>query len=128
LGWTRGEKTKEGLVAKYIEGLETKDIKIIERLVPKTYEATEEIQEKIEMFKESDFGKAEISFEQDGHLFMAEIKNIRLKSGEVISDEIFIESDCHQYPGIIKCKKWYLIMGRVKEKHRVPPIIELKKD
>lgn len=128
LGWLRGEKTKEELVAKYIEGLKMKDIQIIERLLPKTHKAGKEIREKIEMFKEADFSKAEISFEPNGHLFLVRIKNIKLKSGEIVSDEISIQTDCQVYPGI-ECKKWYLVMGTTEKKSRLlPPVIELEKE
>lgn len=113
-GWLKGEETKEKLVAKYLEGLEMGNSKIIERLVPKTYEANKEIREKLEMFKDSNFSKAEINFEEDGHLVQVKIKNIRLKSGEIASDQFWIQADCHKYPGK-ECKKWYLMMGKAKE-------------
>ncbi|MDI6883486.1 MAG: hypothetical protein QMC93_03470 [Patescibacteria group bacterium] len=121
LGWLRGEKTKEELVAKYLEGLRVGNSQIIERLLPKTHEASKEIREKIERFKESDFSKIKISFETDGHLDWVKIKNIRLKSGEITSDEIWIKADCHQYPGI-ECKKWYLVMGIAKGRFRPIPL------
>lgn len=131
LGWFKGEKTKEELVVKYLEGLRTGNSQIIERLVPKSHEATKEIREKIEMFKESDFSKTEISFEKDGHLVWVKIENIRLKSGKIASDEIWIKADCHQYPGI-ECKKWYLVMGIAKGRFRpIPlglPIIGLERE
>lgn len=128
LGWLRGEKTKEELVAKYIKGLKTGDIRMIERLVPKTHEASKEIQEKIEMFKESNFSKVEVNFEADGHLVLVKIKNIRFKNGEIASDEIWIGADCHQYPGT-KCKKWYLVIGTIKEKFRpIPHGMELERN
>lgn len=113
VGWLRGEKTKEKLVAKYVEGLKMGNSEIIERLVPKTHEANTEIRKKIEMFKNSDFSKAEINFESDGHLVRVKIKNIRLKSGEIASDEFWIQADCHKYPGI-ECKKWHLVIGSLK--------------
>lgn len=114
-GWLRGKKTKEELIAKYIEGLKMKDIQMIARLLPKTYEVNKQMRERIEMFKEVDFSKVEISFEPDGHVFSVRIKNIGLKSGEIVSDEISITADCQQYPGL-GCKKWYLMMGTTKKK------------
>jgi len=128
LGWLRGEKTKEEIVAKYIEGLKTGNIQTIEKLVPKTHEADKAIREKIEKFKEADFSEIEIYYGKEPSTFTIEIKNIRLKSGEVISDEISTERDCHQYPGI-ECKKWYLIIGTIKEKFRpIPSGMELERN
>jgi len=129
LGWLRGEKTKEEVVTKYIEGLKARNGQIIERLVPKTHEATREIREKIERFKESDFSKIEIYYGEEPSPLNVKIKNIRLKSEEITSDEIFIERDCHQYTGIIECKKWYLLIGTVKEKFRsIPSVMELERN
>lgn len=125
-GWLRGEKTKEKIAAKYVEGLKTENSQIIEKLIPKTHEATKEIQDKIEIFKESDFSEVEISFEPDGHLTRVKIKNIRLKNGEIISEEIWIQGDCQEFPGM-KCKKWYLVMGTAKEKFQPDlPVIKLE--
>lgn len=128
LGWLRGEKTKEEIVVKYIEGLKTENIQTIEKLVPKTHEVDKIIREKIEKFKEADFSEIEIYYGKKPSTFTVEIKNIRLKSGEVISDEISMERDCYQYPGI-KCKKWYLLIGTIKEKFRpIPPGMELERN
>lgn len=123
-GWLRGEKTKEELVVKYIEGLKTGSGQTIEKLLPKTHEIDKEIQKKIEMFQEADFSEVEISFEPTGHLTLSKIKNIRLRSGEIVSEEIFITADCQQYPGI-ECKKWYLMVGTEKKKSQIPfPVSE----
>jgi len=59
------------------------------------------------MFRYSDFSNAEISFKPSGHLTLVKIKNISLKSGEIIFDEIGITADCHQYPGR-ECKNGIL--------------------
>jgi len=128
LGWLRGEKTKERVVEKYLEGLKTGNGQIIERLVPKTHEAVKAIQGKIEKLKGANFSEIEIYYGEEPSSLTVKIKNIRLKSGEVISDEIFIERDCHQYPGM-ECKKWYLLIGTVKEKFRpIPPGMELERN
>lgn len=110
LGWFRGEETKEKVVAKYIEGLKTGNSQIIKRLVSKSHNADKAIQDKIEKFKEADFSEIKIYFGREPPPLDIEIKDIKLKSGEVVSDKISIEDDCHQYqyPGVIKCKKWYL--------------------
>jgi|GEM_PF-2984159 len=114
LGLLRGEKTKEEVVKKYIEGLKTDNSQIIERLIPKTHRADKEIAEKIETFQGADFSKIEIYYQETPFPVQAKIKNIKLKSGEITSDEIWVEQDCYLYPGTVECKKWYLIMGTVK--------------
>ena len=127
LGWLRGEKTKEEVAKKYIEGLKVGNSQAIERLIPKSHGADKEIREKIEKSQGADFSKVEIYYKEEPFPVQAEIKNIKLKSGEITSDEIWIEQDCYQYPGTVECKKWYLIMGTVKEGYGpVPEIPELK--
>ncbi|PIU42527.1 MAG: hypothetical protein COS98_02495 [Parcubacteria group bacterium CG07_land_8_20_14_0_80_35_11] len=127
LGWLRGEKTKEEVVKKYMEGLKTGNSQTIERLIPKTHEADKEIREKIEKFQGADFSKVEIYYKETPFPAQAEIKNIKLENGETASDEISITRDCSLYPAILECKKWYLIMGTVKEGYgAVPEVPELK--
>lgn len=122
LGWSRGEKTKEEIVVKYIEGLKTENSQDIERLVPKTHQANKVIQDKIEKFKEADFSRIEIHYkEEKPSIFQVKTKNIKLKNGKIVSDEIWIERNCSLSPGIIKCKKWYLIVGKIKEKYHPIP-------
>ncbi|MBU2579049.1 hypothetical protein KKA09_02950 [Patescibacteria group bacterium] len=129
LGWLRGEETKEKLIEKYIEGLKTGNNQIIEKLVPKSHETTKAIQEKIEKFSKANFDNIEIYYGGKPQPLEIDIKNIRLKNEEVVSDEIWIEKDCHQYPGILECKKWYLITGTIKEKYQpIPPVIKLERD
>ena len=122
LGWSRGEKIKEEIVVKYIEGLKTGNSQEIKRLIPRTHKADKAIQEKIEKFKGADFSRIEIHYkEEKPSIFQVKTKNIKLKNGEIISDEIWIERNCNLSPGIIKCKKWYLIMGILKEKYHPIP-------
>jgi len=84
LGWLRGEKTKEEVVKKYMEGLKTGNSQTIERLIPKTHEADKEIREKIEKFQGADFSKVEIYYKETPFPAQAEIKNIKLENGETL--------------------------------------------
>lgn len=122
LGWLRGEKTKEEVVKKYIEGLKAGNSQTIGRLIPKNHEADKEIGEKIEKFQGANFSKVKIYYKEEPFPVKAEIKNIKLKNGEMTSDEIWIEQDCYQYPGTVECKKWYLIMGTVKGGYETPEL------
>lgn len=124
LGWLRGEETKEEIVVKYIEGLKTENSKEIKRLVPRSYDADKAIQDKIEKFEEADFSQIEIFYnrEEKPFSFQVEIKNIKLKSGEKISDKICVQKDCRQSHIVVtKCNKSYLIMGKIKEKYNPIP-------
>ncbi len=122
LGWLRGENTKEEVVNKYIEGLKTGNSHKIERLVPKTHKSAESIKEKIKKFKGANFYQIEIYYgNEPPQPFQVEIKNIKLKNGKIASDNIWIEEDCFQYPSVLGCEKWYLIMGTLKENYKPVP-------
>lgn len=119
-----GANTKEMVTKQYVEGLKNNNAAIIRILIPPTHNAEEIIKTKLEQFQGANFDKIKVNYNEDFSLIRVEIKEIQLRDGNTTSDEIYVSRNCKQAPGAKECKKWYLIMGDLKEKYK--PVIPLK--